>query len=157
MKLYLPFHWLPSYFQVVIFNLCASCFKVYLFCINSASAINSAILIFSTSALSSLEVWLLFADWSWWIFADWSNRWCSTSYRHIWEFRADSCFPSCLNIFHLTMDLLFECTQIVLYIIKPLLICFLCIRLQYGILFLIHFKHHLENVMKLLHLVSNRF
>ena len=53
---------------------------------------------FHPSALSSLEdLWLYFFDWfaiwSWWIFADWSNRWWSSTYRHIWESRADSCFP----------------------------------------------------------------
>ena len=46
-----------------IFNLCACCSKAYLFSIHSASAINSAILIFSSSALSSLEdFWLQFVD-----------------------------------------------------------------------------------------------
>ena len=100
-------------------------------------------------------VWLL-ATWSWWIFADWCNRWCSSSYRHIWESRADGCFPLCFSMLHPIMDLLFESTQVVLYIIKPVLICFLCIRLQHWVVLLMHFKH-LKNVIKLLHLVSNRF
>ena len=59
-------------------------------------------------------VWLL-ATWSWWIFADWCNRWCSSSYRHIWESRADGCFPLCFSMLHPIMDLLFESTQVVLY------------------------------------------
>ena len=47
----------------VIFNLCACCSKVCLFSINSASAINCTILIFSSSDLSSLDdLWLEFVD-----------------------------------------------------------------------------------------------
>ena len=61
------------------------------------------------------------------IFADSSNTWCFSSYRHIWESRADSCLPLCFSILHQIRNLLFECTQVVLYI-KPLFNCFLCIR-----------------------------
>ena len=67
------------------------------------------------------------AAWSWWIIADLSNTWCSSSYRHIWESRADSCLPLCFSILQQIRNLLFECTQVMLYI-KPFFNCFLCIR-----------------------------
>ena len=145
MKLYLLFHWIPSYFQGVwhvlstwqllkqssIFVLAVPKPTFSPYTLLQLSILPSWFFfkcsVFSWRFLAS--VYWFIAAWSWWIFADSSNTWCSSSYRHIWESRADSCLPLCFSILHQIRNLLFECTQVVLYI-KPLFNCFLCIRLS---------------------------